>query len=176
MKLESTKGTYTLTSICIFTFVQCMFLWLFHRPEYSSSAPRAPSPLPRLWSYLNTATLPCNPHYILYVDSYIITALTLLTCLLQTWIFIITRFIYAIILVFILWENKLNVSGISFIHFVLCLRVFAFQKTHQGSSILNPHRRQNWDHESIRRQVPVDSVQYQRIPRGVFKIVLLLMR
>lgn len=78
------KDVHTNTSIYIFTFVQCMFMWLFHRAKYSSSAP-PPAPLPLLWSYLNnTATLRCNQHYILYVDSYIITALTPLTCRIQT--------------------------------------------------------------------------------------------
>lgn len=45
VKLESTKGTYTLTSICIFTFVQCMFLWLVHRP----STVQVPPTVPRLY-------------------------------------------------------------------------------------------------------------------------------
>lgn len=38
------KDVHTNTSIYIFTFVQCMFMWLFHRAKYSSSAPPRPPP------------------------------------------------------------------------------------------------------------------------------------
>ncbi len=62
--IRNKRDVHTNTSIYFFTFVLCMFVWLFHRAEYSSSAPCPPFAFTPIWSYLNTATLRCNLHYI----------------------------------------------------------------------------------------------------------------
>lgn len=53
-----TKGTYTLTPLSTFSLLSSACLCGFF------TEPSTPPPLLPLWSYLNTATLRCNQHYI----------------------------------------------------------------------------------------------------------------
>lgn len=134
--MTRTKGTYTRTPRSTSSLLSdCMLMWLFHGAEYSSvrSAP------PRLYSYYEVTSILqlYDVTNIIYVDSYIITASSACTGhtanMSRTDGNIHNHTLYLCnYLSFLLWENRLNVSGISFIPFldniVLCLRLFAFQK------------------------------------------------
>lgn len=170
-----TKGTYTLTPLSTFSLLSdaCGF---FTEPSTVQVRPPPPHlPLLPLWSYLNTATLRCNQHYICrLIHNHCIQPVQDTANMSCTDLNIHNHMLYLCnYLSFLLWESKLNVSGISFIPFfldnlVLCLRLFAFQKGHQGHVISKPWGSRSWDHESLRYQVPVDSVKYSTIPQGGF--------
>lgn len=108
-----------------FTCVQCMFVWLFHRAKYSFCAP---SPLLLLWNYLSTKTLWCNQLYICKLTRNHRNVHNHMLYLCN----------YLIFFFFLLWENRLNVSGISFIRSFLDCVVFMpliiciLKRRHQG--------------------------------------------